>query len=1002
MISPRRTRLLIVSDLQSFQRTIARTACHSDAWQARACAVIVPTRAAAEQLRRTLENLVLRGDSVDGRRAWALPELLTRDDWYERMHERLPSAPPRLTEFERDVCGRAATRDAVEAGVEPPFKLRPGLVAEILSLYDDLRRQRRTIDAFERVMARDLEPGADLDRGARRLLHQTRFLVATFRAYEHRVAASERLDEHRLRELLLEEPAVRPFRQVVVTVPDRVAETAGLWVADFDLLARLPGLQQVDVIATQTLLAAGFRERLHELLPGIDEERETDLVPRLPVLIAPALENEKLHFTSRDREEELMAIARSVKGSPSAGAGLTRSTDHPCECPQGIDDRTAVVFQRPLPYLYLARHVFDASGVPFQALDALPLAAEPYAAAVDLVFTFVTSGYSRASTVELLRSPHFAFEHNGRPVSSGEVAALDRQLREARYVADRHWLARLAADWADLDGAGAGNDEYRLAAHAGKIAARLAQRLSALEDEGPATFMLDALLDFLLTHQARLPASDSLRERHLRARAAIHGAIQSLRDAHAQHDDARCDFSSVATAIRRWIEEQTFTPRAGTSGLHLVDARAARYGDFAHVRIVGLVDGEWPERPRRNIFYPLSLLSALGWSRDTESLRAARAAFQDLVRLPTEWLALSTLTLEEDSIVGPSTLLEDVADVGFSIEPDAITPAARVSTDEALSSDPVAPWVVKGRAAAWLALRQARSPAREPAFHGSVGPQAPRTYGVRAVERYLDCPFKYFATSVLLLEDEPDDEPARTRRAHGLFVHKVFRNFFECWQREGHGAITPDNLDRALADFTPVAEELLARLPEGDRALERSRLLGSPTAVGLADRVFRLEAERPGGVLERLLEYSIDGEFELTNAESTQRIRLRGTVDRIDLRPDGTLRLIDYKTGRPPKSTRAIQLPLYSVCAEQYLDGRHGRKWKVDEAAYVAFGGPRVFVSVARRGDLASAFVVGQGRFLGAIDGIERGDFPPRPAELVLCPNCHYSTVCRKDYVGER
>ena len=44
---------------------------------------------------------------------------------------------------------------------------------------------------------------------------------------------------------------------------------------------------------------------------------------------------------------------------------------------RGAPERTAVVFQRPLPYLYLARSVFADAGQPYQALDSLPLAAEP-------------------------------------------------------------------------------------------------------------------------------------------------------------------------------------------------------------------------------------------------------------------------------------------------------------------------------------------------------------------------------------------------------------------------------------------------------------------------------------------------------------------------------------------------------------------------------------------------------------------------------------------------
>ena len=85
-------------------------------------------------------------------------------------------------------------------------------------------------------------------------------------------------------------------------------------------------------------------------------------------------------FVSRDREEEL---AEFVRGAAPGEAG-----------------RTAVVFQRPLPYLYLARSVFADAGQPYQALDSLPLAAEPFAAALDVIFAFVIAGANRASTVE--------------------------------------------------------------------------------------------------------------------------------------------------------------------------------------------------------------------------------------------------------------------------------------------------------------------------------------------------------------------------------------------------------------------------------------------------------------------------------------------------------------------------------------------------------------------------------------------------------------------------
>ncbi|MBE3098987.1 MAG: PD-(D/E)XK nuclease family protein, partial [Planctomycetes bacterium] len=36
---------------------------------------------------------------------------------------------------------------------------------------------------------------------------------------------------------------------------------------------------------------------------------------------------------------------------------------------------------------------------------------------------------------------------------------------------------------------------------------------------------------------------------------------------------------------------------------------------------------------------------------------------------------------------------------------------------------------------------------------------------------------------------------------------------------------------------------------------------------------------------------------------------------------------------------------------------------------------------------------------LDAVDGIERGEFPPRPADAHICTYCRFAPVCRKEYV---
>ena len=74
-------------------------------------------------------------------RALFLPHILTRSRWYDAMHARLPKPPRRLTELEREVLLNAAARDVAVSDVAPPFRLRAGLLVEMLALYDDLRRR---------------------------------------------------------------------------------------------------------------------------------------------------------------------------------------------------------------------------------------------------------------------------------------------------------------------------------------------------------------------------------------------------------------------------------------------------------------------------------------------------------------------------------------------------------------------------------------------------------------------------------------------------------------------------------------------------------------------------------------------------------------------------------------------------------------------------------------------------------------------------------------------
>ena len=333
-ITPRRTRLVRVPDLARLQQAIALTSVGASPFQARRTAVIVPSASAADVLRHTLEDLCLVARWVPadadcaalGAHDWpvragdaaplaiALPHIVTRAGLYRLFGDAL-GALPRIDPIAREVLAGAVAREVAAIGPAPPFTLRPALVAAMLELYDALHRNRRTVDDFERLVGTALESGASFDRGAARLLEETRFLAAAFRAYDVALAAAGLVDEHGLRARLLTlEAGGTPLTSVVVAVPDLAAAGDGLWPADYDLLTRVAGLESLTVVATEALLGTGYLTRLLDTLPDVEVVAFAGDQPPAPILA---------HRGGRSASCSSAATAKT-KSRPSRGGSARR------------------------------------------------------------------------------------------------------------------------------------------------------------------------------------------------------------------------------------------------------------------------------------------------------------------------------------------------------------------------------------------------------------------------------------------------------------------------------------------------------------------------------------------------------------------------------------------------------------------------------------------------------------------------------------------------------
>lgn len=175
--------------------------------------------------------------------------------------------------------------------------------------------------------------------------------------------------------------------------------------------------------------------------------------------------------------------------------------------------------------------------------------------------------------------------------------------------------------------------------------------------------------------------------------------------------------------------------------------------------------------------------------------------------------------------------------------------------------------------------------------------QRPREISVTQVDRLKADPFAFYAQRILRLSalDPVDADPTAAWR--GTAVHEVL----EKWAREDDCAI--DRLrPRALAMLDdPAAHPLL-------RALWQPRLIAAIDWIAQ-----KLAEQRAAG--RAVLRVEEKGAADLAG------VKLSGKFDRIDRAADGSLVIVDYKTGKAPSPSAvragfSMQLGLLGAIAE--------------------------------------------------------------------------------------
>jgi ATP-dependent helicase/nuclease subunit B len=418
--------------------------------------------------------------------------------------------------------------------------------------------------------------------------------------------------------------------------------------------------------------------------------------------------------------------------------------------------------------------------------------------------------------------------------------------------------------------------EARLGEWWGEVEAVLAPLLAPTEAEPLETLLglladaAEALCgDAIWTNPDGRALSGFIEE--VRTAAGAAGTLLDPRDLHAVLRDAM-DRVSVRPP---WGGH----PRVAIYGL--LEARMSR-ADL--VICGGLVEGVWPASPAQDSLLPPAVLRALGVPG--ADFRIGLAAHDLAAALGAPEVVLSWAQRDEGGPVIPSrfvlrvrAMLGDQLD--RHIERDAMALARRI--------DDAAPVPAHPRPQPMPSAEQRRV-----------------DLSVTGLDRLRGDPYQFYANSILRLgrTDALDAEPSAAWK--GDVAHLIM----ERWHREGEPpaglhAIAQQVLTEKNAH--PLMRALWwPRLSAALETFERSIL----AAKAHGRQVLAVEAK--GGMLHR-------------------EVRIHGRADRLDRREDGTLAVVDYKTGQPPTGRRvqegfALQLGLVALIAEdggfENVDGK--------------------------------------------------------------------------------
>ncbi|HEV7759538.1 MAG TPA: PD-(D/E)XK nuclease family protein [Acidimicrobiales bacterium] len=742
--------------------------------------------------------------------------------------------------------------------------------------------------------------------------------------------------------------------------------------------------------------------------------------------------------TTSDADDEVRTALRAVLDAARDGVPL---------------ERMAVLYPAEQPYARLVHEHTRAAGIPVNGAAAEGLAGRVLGRTLLDLLSLRDRGYRRRDLLGLLAAApvHLRPGPDGRRPST---AQWERLAREAAVVAGRaQWDVRLAQHADEIEqqidellaAEVEPDDEIR--------ASRVATRRRRVERaRGLRRFVLELIDE--LDQAARV--TQSWRERVAWLRRLAQRLLGGDTARATWPDDERRAAERVEAALDRLVALDDIDGPADlevfrrTLQLEL-DADLGRVGRFGEgvlvaplsfavgldldlVVVLGMAEGTLPSRVADDSLLPDRERLATGGElplrrervgRQHRQLHAALAAAERHVlcaprgdlrasneRVLSRWLVDLVKDLDDGVRDDSPSFAYAIGHLDFPATEQEYRLRAPGWTR---THDPL---VVAG-----LELQSARRSSRFTRYDGNLAGLAVRSphddvVSATRLESWATCPFAYFMRQVLRVE--PIEDPAEllwiSALEKGSLVHAVLERFLlavlarppeqqpapdDPWTADDHALLARIGTE-VCAEFEGrgvVGRPLFWRRDQARILMRLDRFLAEDSARRAATRSRPIAAELAFGLPDGGLP-PVD--VPIANGRT---LTFRGSADRVDVGDDGTLRIIDYKTGRPDD---------YRFLSEDNPDdhGTHLQLVVYGVAARASQGTPTTpvvseywFVNdrppLLHKGYAVTDAVLAQvGTTLATIvDGIEGGVFPARPTATSSDPyiRCRY---CDPDGLG--